>query len=248
MTDIKKILEDHAAWIADNAQGKRADLSEAYLSEADLRGANLSEANLSGANLSGANLSGANLGGANLSEADLCGANLSEADLCGADLSEAYLRGAYLSGANLRRANLRGADLRGAYLREADLRRANLRGADLRGAYLREADLRRANLSGADLSGAIGLPEVQKFAIDEAVFAACSAPNSLEMGSWHTCDTMHCRAGWAVVLHPQGRELEEKYGTCAAGALIYNACSGYVPDFYASNKDAMKDIVERAIK
>jgi hypothetical protein len=120
---------------------------------------------------------------------------------------------------------------------------ANLRGADLSG-----ADLSGADLSGADLSEAIGLPEVQKFAIDEAVFAACSAPNSLEMGSWHTCDTTHCRAGWAVVLHPQGRELEEKYGTCAAGALIYNACSGYVPDFYASNEDAMADIQKRAKK
>ncbi len=228
MTDIKKILEDHAAWIADNAQGKRADLSEAYL-----RGANLSEADLSGADLSEADLSEAYLSGANLS---------------GADLSEADLRGAYLSGANLRRANLRGANLSEADLRGADLRGANLSEADLRGAYLRGANLRGAKLSGADLSGAIGLPEVQKFAIDEAVFAACSAPNSLEMGSWHTCDTTHCRAGWAVVLHPQGRELEEKYGTCAAGALIYNACSGYVPDFYASNKDAMKDIVERAIK
>ena len=158
MTDIKKILEDHAAWVADNTQGKQADLSWA-----NLRWANLRDANLSGADLSGANL-------------------------------------------------------------------------------------RWADLSGADLSGAIGLPDIQKFALDAAVAAACAAPNSLEMGSWHTCETTHCRAGWAVVLHPQGRELEEKYGTSASGALIYNACSGYVPDFYASNEDAMKDIVERAKK
>ena len=203
MTDIKKILEYHAAWVADNTQGRRADLS--------------------GANLRGANLRGADLSGADLREADLSGADLREADL-------------------------READLRGAYLSEADLSGADLREADLSGADLREADLSGADLSGADLSGAIGLPEVQKFAIDEAVFAACSAPNSLEMGSWHTCETTHCRAGWAVMLHPQGRKLEEKYGTNVAGALIYNACSGYVPDFYASNKDAMKDIVERAIK
>ena len=173
MTDIKKILEDHAAWVADNTQGKQADLSWA-----NLRDANLRDANLSGADLSG----------------------------------------------------------------------ANLRWADLSGADLSEANLRDANLSWADLRGAIGLPDIQKFALDAAVAAACAAPNSLEMGSWHTCETTHCRAGWAVVLHPQGRELEEKYGTSASGALIYNACSGYVPDFYASNEDAMKDIVERAKK
>ena len=178
MTDIKKILEDHAAWVADNTQGKQADLSWA-----NLRDANLRDANLSGADLSGANL-----------------------------------------------------------------RWADLSGADLSGADLREANLRDANLSWADLRGAIGLPDIQKFALDAAVAAACAAPNSLEMGSWHTCETTHCRAGWAVVLHPQGRELEEKYGTSASGALIYNACSGYVPDFYASNEDAMKDIVERAKK
>ena len=173
MTDIKKILEDHAAWVADNTQGKQADL---------------------------------------------------------------------------RWADLRWADLRDADLRWADLREANLRDANLSGADLRWADLRWADLSGADLRGAIGLPDIQKFALDAAVAAACAAPNSLEMGSWHTCETTHCRAGWAVVLHPQGRELEEKYGTSASGALIYNACSGYVPDFYASNEDAMKDIVERAKK
>ena len=173
MTDIKKILEDHAAWVADNTQGKQADL---------------------------------------------------------------------------RWADLRWADLRDADLRWADLRDANLRDANLSWADLRWADLRWADLSGADLRGAIGLPDIQKFALDAAVAAACAAPNSLEMGSWHTCETTHCRAGWAVVLHPQGRELEEKYGTSASGALIYNACSGYVPDFYASNEDAMKDIVERAKK
>ena len=117
-------------------------------------------------------------------------------------------------------------------------KRANLRGANLWG----------ADLWGADLSRAIGLPDTQQFDLDAAVAAACSAPNSLEMGALHTCETTHCRAGWAVTLHPQGRELEEKYGTCAAGALIYNACSGYVPDFYASNEDAMADIQKRAKK
>jgi len=66
------------------------------------------------------------------------------------------------------------------------------------------------------------------------------------MGKWHTCETTHCRAGWAVTLHPQGRELEAKYGTSAAAALIYNACTGFVPDFFASNRAAMQDIMQRA--
>jgi uncharacterized protein YjbI with pentapeptide repeats len=86
--------------------------------------------------LSGAYLSGAYLSGAYLRGADLSGAYLRGANLRGADLSGAYLRGADLSGAYLRGANLRGAYLRGANLRGADLRGAYLSGAYLSGAYL----------------------------------------------------------------------------------------------------------------
>ena len=54
--DLHEILTAHAAWLADPAKGRRANLSGANLSKADL-----SEANLRGADLSGANLSGADL-------------------------------------------------------------------------------------------------------------------------------------------------------------------------------------------
>ena len=66
-----QILHRHAKWLADEVEGKRADLSKVNLYEA-----NLSEANLSEANLSEANLSEANLSEADLSGADLRGANL----------------------------------------------------------------------------------------------------------------------------------------------------------------------------
>ena len=95
--DIKKVLNNHAKWLA-NDGGSRANLS----------GADLSRANLSRADLSGANLSGANL-----SRADLYGANLSRADLYGANLYGANLSGANLSRANLSRADLSCADLYG---------------------------------------------------------------------------------------------------------------------------------------
>ena len=53
--ELNKILADHAAWLADNSKGKRADLSGA-----DLRNAQFAHADLRGANLSGANLIGVN--------------------------------------------------------------------------------------------------------------------------------------------------------------------------------------------
>ena len=73
--ELKQILEDHKAWIADSSKGKRADLRGA-----DLRGADLSGADLYGADLRCANLRGADLRGANLYGANLRGANLSGAE------------------------------------------------------------------------------------------------------------------------------------------------------------------------
>lgn len=80
-TELSKILEKHRKWLLGDADGQRAELRYANLSELNLRGANLR--------------------GANLSEADL-----READLRWADLRATNLCGAYLNGADLREANL----------------------------------------------------------------------------------------------------------------------------------------------
>ena len=146
---------------------------------------------------------------------------------------------AYLRGANLGGADLRGADLGSANLRCADLRCADLSGADLVG-----ADLRSAGLSGADLRGAIGLPAAPSIpGLDAKILAAVATGGSLNMRTWHTCETTHCRAGWAIAIAgATGAELEESIGPCAAGALIYYASTGCVPDFFASNEDALADI------
>jgi hypothetical protein len=122
MTDIAKVLIEHAKWLADRSTGKRADLRGVDLSGVDLSGADLRRANLRGVDLSGANLSGVDL-----RWADLRGANLSGANLDGADMTEANLSGANLSGADLTR-----VDLRGVNLCWANLDGANLRGVDLR--------------------------------------------------------------------------------------------------------------------
>ena len=166
-----------------------------------------------------------------------------------ADLRGAVLSGAYLSGAVLSGAVLSGADLRGAYLRGVDLSDADLRGAYLSGAYLRDADLSDAVLSGADLSGvylsdADWIPKVTN--IHQAVYAAASAPQALNMRDWHTCETTHCRAGWVCVLAGEGgKVLDRAYGTPAAAALIYMASDPTlerIPYFYASNADALADM------
>jgi hypothetical protein len=168
----------------------------------------------------------------------------SGADLSGADLSGAVLSDAVLSDADLRGADLRGADLSGADLSGADLSGADLRGADLSDAVLRGADLRGADLRGADLRGALkGVPVVPH--IDAAILRAIEAGGELDMGDWHTCETTHCRAGWAIHLAgPAGAALEFAMGSSGAGALIYAASrpGKPIPDFHTTNTLALADL------
>jgi hypothetical protein len=177
---------------------------------------------------------------ANLRTADLCGANLRAANLRAADLS-----GADLCGANLRAANLRTADLCGANLRAADLCGANLRGADLRTADLCGADLRAANLSGADLCAKEGTlnPKISiGFDVDPElplkVARAALGEGALNMGEWHSCNTTHCLAGWAVHLSgPAGYALEKVTSPSVAGSILCPAASHL---FFGTNDQALE--------
>ena len=61
------------------------------------------------------------------------------------------------------------------------------------------------------------------------------------MTTWHACETAHCLAGWAVTLAGyEGKALEEKLGTNAAGALIFHASIGKIPNFFTSDEEAIK--------
>jgi hypothetical protein len=176
----------------------------------------------------------------------LFGQDGTRAVLTGADLEGAYLTGADLTRADLTRADLAGADLDGADLTRADLAGADLTGADLAGADLTGADLAGADLTGADLTGAVGVTAPTIPNIDAAILAAIESPNcTLNMSDWHTCETTHCRAGWAVHLAGlPGKILEDRIGPAGAGALIYAASrpGKPIPNFYDDNEEAMADI------
>ena len=109
--ELEAIIVKHQAWLNDDDDGERANLSNANLSYANLRYADLRYANLSSANLSNANLSYANLRYADLRYANLRYANLSNANLSSANLRYADLRYADLRYANLSNANLSSANL-----------------------------------------------------------------------------------------------------------------------------------------
>jgi uncharacterized protein YjbI with pentapeptide repeats len=197
--------------------------------------------------LSDADLRRADLRRADLRRADLRRADLRRADLSDADLSDADLRRADLRRADLRRADLSDADLSAADLSAADLRRADLRRADLSDADLRRADLRRADLSDAVLSD---VPVVEN--LHRKILQAIEGDGALEMSQWHTCETTHCRAGWAIHLAgAAGYKLEKEVGASVAGALIsLRSCPFLerVPNFYATNEAALEDIRNCAAK
>mgnify|MGYP001363753352 CR=1 FL=1 len=140
----------------------------------------------------------------------------------------------------------------GAAIKVAIEKGANLRGVDLGGADLRGADLGGADLGGADLRGAFAGCPVKIENIHQRVFEAASAEGALDMGTWHVCDTTHCRAGWVVHLAGEaGYALEWALGgsTASAAAMIYLASDPTlekIPDFYCSNEAALADMERMA--
>jgi uncharacterized protein YjbI with pentapeptide repeats len=162
-------------------------------------------------------------------------ANLSDADLSDADLSYANLRNANLRYANLRYANLRGADLSGAYLSDANLSGAYLRDAYLSGAYLSGAHLSGANLGGENFSAPKNWVDAPGL-LDQ--IATRVAAGNCDMHTWHTCETTHCLAGWAIHLSgPAGYLLEKTTSPSVAGAMLVPSIAHL---FYASNDEAME--------
>ncbi len=240
--ELQKILELHVLWTRGEGEGG---------TRANLRYADLTNANLTGADLTNANLTDADLTGADLRYADLTGADLRYANLTNADLRYANLTDADLTNANLTDADLTGADLRYANLTDANLTDADLTNANLTDANLTGADLTNANLTNANLTDAC-IPIVEN--IDQKILAVVEAgEGQLEMSSWHNsgCNTAHCRAGWAIHFAGEaGYALEKSVGSAAAGALIYAvSCPTLpIPDFYASNEEALSDIQTRAGK
>ncbi len=233
---------------ADDPAPIRTALKQAIAAGANLAGADLADADLAGANLAGADLAvadlaGAHRAGADLADAYLARANLADADLAGADLADADLAGAYLARANLARADLADADLAGAYLADARNLPAGTTRADPPEPYVRA-------LNSDDVAKRMaryrerhpGVPIVD--GLDRKILDAVTAGGGkLDMSQWHTCETTHCRAGWAIALAgAAGKALEDEHGPHRAGTMIYRASTGRVPHFFATDVRALEDI------
>jgi hypothetical protein len=76
----------------------------------------------------------------------------------------------------------------------------------------------------SDKKGTFVIPVIEN--IHQKVLEAVSDPEALDMSTWHTCDTTHCRAGWVVTLAGEaGKKLEEETSTAFAAYQIYKKSS-----------------------
>lgn len=70
---------------------------------------------------------------------------------------------------------------------------------------------------------------------------------SLNMSTWHTCETTHCMAGFCeFYAGEKGKELVKYFDHWLTGAMIYFKSTGRIPDFYASDEDALKYLEEHS--
>jgi hypothetical protein len=251
-TGLTDILAKHKLWREGDSSGARANLAGADLAGADLAGADLAGADLARANLAGADLADADLARANLAGADLARANLAGADLARANLARANLADANLAGANLAGANLAGADLAGADLADADLADARnvptgIEKKDPPEPYKRATgptDYAARAAHYRELHP--NVPIVEN--LDKRILGVIeSGVGKLDMSQWHSCETTHCRAGWAIHLAGErGYALEREYSSQTAGRMIYLASTGRSAHFFASNERALEDLRRRA--
>jgi hypothetical protein len=216
--ELDTVLAAHKLWrVSGGEAGKRA-----HLARANLAGANLEDASLEGACLEGAYLVDADLARANLAGANLEDANLARANLARANLAGAYLAGAYLKGA----VGLPTGDRTGPaepYVRSPNPEQRAARVARYRALH----------------------PEIPVIeALDRKILDAVTVSDGhLDMARWHTCETTHCRAGWAITLGGEaGKKLEKEHGPFLAGCMIYRASTGRVPYFFATTEEALADI------
>jgi hypothetical protein len=93
-----------------------------------------------------------------------------------------------------------------------------------------------ANFEGAKL-GDLTIKR-DKTLIKQIAKIVLSDPMNLNMKIWHSCKTVHCIAGWAVTLHPDGKVLEDHFGTGNAASILLGG-DAYT-HFYDSHEDALK--------
>ena len=160
-------------------------------------------------------------------------------------IKEALKADAYLAGAYLADAYLADADLAGANLADAkNVPETN--GSEAAEERIEDRKERYAKRAAKFRERNPDVPVIES--LDAKILGVLdSGAGRLNMSAWHTCETTHCMAGWAIHLAGEpGHALEAKYGPHIAGRMIFTASTGHTPHFFASDEQALIDLRERA--
>ena len=123
---LSSFLQQHAEWLENPNNGRRADLSGLTFNEQQAVKANLRKvlavgATFLDAHLNESDLSESRLTRADFQRADLTGADLTKADVTDANFSGAWMAGANLSEINAKETNFRRVKWKGARLMDASM-------------------------------------------------------------------------------------------------------------------------------
>lgn len=148
-------MKEHAKWLKDHKEGKRADLRDVDLGDMDLTEMDFSYADMTGVSLRDSDLTGANLSYANLWRAFLFNANLTRTILDETVLLGADFREAVLDECKGEKAQFSFAQMGNCDIKNASLKKASFLGADLYNCDFTGSDLEEAGFAGADFDDSI---------------------------------------------------------------------------------------------
>ena len=97
--------------------------------------------------------------------------------------------------------------------------------------YCSDADLRNQAWTVLATNCGIEGKVDEEALIKEIAIQVLDRPGSLNMGQWH-CGTSHCLAGWACIINPEAKKIENSESTEIAGAAVLPS---YAHLFYSDN-------------
>lgn len=154
-SEFDRRMEEHAKWLKNHEEGKRADFSDVDLSDMNLTDMDLSYAEMKGVNLSGANLTRANLSHANLWGAYLHNINLTEAILEETLFINANLTLSKLNGCRGEKTRFTFVCMWDCEVKNASLKKANFLEAQICNCDFTGSDLEESCFACADFDDAI---------------------------------------------------------------------------------------------
>ncbi len=154
-SEFDRRMEEHAKWLRDNKEGKRADFSDVDLSEMNLSGMDFSHAEMTGVNLRNSNLAGANLSHENLWGSYMHNTDLTGAVIDGTTFYDVNLTLSKLNDCKGEKACFSFSCMWDCQLKNANLQKANFFASEICNCDFTESNLEEARFCCADFDDSI---------------------------------------------------------------------------------------------